>query len=182
MNPKPRNRALLIALLLAFAAPLLFAAWLQRAGWMPSGTKNYGELLSPPQPMPVARLSDGGAFAWKTPEWYWTLLVRVPGNCVADCREALLSLPKLRQSLDRHATQLRIAIIDEPGRIGAQTLQGHGIYPVQIADAERIDPALPDPPVTIRLALVDPNGFVVLRFPQTADFARVRQDLGRLIR
>ncbi|MGD9584163.1 MAG: hypothetical protein AB7V26_10935 [Lysobacterales bacterium] len=182
MNPKHRHRLLLIVLVLAFAAPMLIASLLQRGGWMPSGRKNYGELLSPPLPMPAARLHDGGEFAWKTPQWYWTLLVRVPSDCAADCRQSLLGLPKLRQSLDRHATQLRIAIVDEPGRIGTASLQGQGIYAVRIDASERIDPLLPDPLGSIQLALVDPNGFMVLRFPPSADFERVRRDLKRLIR
>lgn len=181
MNRKSRHRLLLIVLVLAFATPVLVAAWLQRTGWMPSNSKNYGELTSPPLPMPAADLADGSAFVWKTPDWYWTLLVRLPVDCAAACRSDLLGLPRLRESLGRHATQLRIAIIDEPGRIGAETLQGQGIYAPRIA-ADGIDPLLADPRGAIRLALVDPNGFLVLRFPESADPAQVRSDLQRLIR
>ena len=182
MSPRPRNRLVLVAILLAFVAPLLIATWLQRSGWLPDGRKNYGELLAPPEPLPAARLQAGGEFAWKTREWDWSLLVRLPNDCAQACRQALLELPRLRQSLGRHATKLRIVVLDAPGRNAGQLLTGRGIYPIELVEAGTIESILPEPRTGLRLGLVDPNGFLVLRFPENAEAARLRRDLERLLR
>ena len=43
---------------------------------------------------------------------------------------------------------------------------------------ERLYPARTD----LTLALVDPAGYLMLRYPEQADLKRVRKDLGKLIR
>lgn len=181
-QPSNRGRRVLVLIGLCFAAPILISMLLAKSGWMPSGRKNYGELLTSPVQLNATTLQDGTAFAWKTPpEWYWTLLVRVPASCAGSCREHLDLIPNLRTAMAQNATKLRIAVAD-PLPAGAALADLHGVYLL----AQPLDPALttvlPQPDQDPQFALVDPNGYVVLRYPQQADFSAVRKDLGKLLK
>ncbi len=182
MNQPKRGRRVVILIGLCFAAPILISMLLAKLGWMPIGRKNYGELLSPPLPLGAVTLQDGAAFAWKTPpEWYWTLLVRVPAQCVGECRAHLDLIPNLRSALARNAIKLRIAVAD-PLPDGARLTEEHGVYALAQPVHASIEQAMPRPSDDPQLALVDPNGFVILRYPQQANFTEVRKDLGKLLK
>lgn len=177
---KPSQRLLLV-IFLSFATPLLVALVLHWNGWIPLGRKNYGELLAPPLPLTDAALQNGSAFHWRTPEWYWTLLVRIPRDCQAACRQHLELLPNLRQTLDRNAPKLRIAVIDS---LPANTMlaSSHGVYVLAPSAATSLPSALPAAVTDLALAVVDPNGYLILRYPENADFSRLRKDLSRLVK
>ncbi|PIV32911.1 MAG: hypothetical protein COS34_10560 [Lysobacterales bacterium CG02_land_8_20_14_3_00_62_12] len=181
MPPAKPNRRLLLIIVLSFAAPLLVALGLHWQGWIPLGRKNYGELLAPPLPLTDAALADGSVFHWRTPAWYWTLLVRVPGDCSQACRAHLRLLPNLRQSLDRNAPKLRIAIVDA---LPADTplARTHGVYLLAPGTATQLPSALPTAVTDIALAVVDPNGYLILRYPENANLSRLRTDLLRLVK
>lgn len=183
MTTQQKSRKTLVLIGLCFAAPILISLTLARVGWMPSGRKNYGELLSPPLPLTNAQLQDGATFAWKTPEWYWTLLVRVPSDCIATCRERLDLIANLRTALARDATKLRIAVAD-PLPDDTRLAKEHGVYLLSAPVDASISTALPMPMPSSepRLALVDPNGYVVLRYPEQADYSKVRKDLAKLLK
>ncbi len=181
MTSQKRSRTILILVGLCFAAPMLVSLILIRAGWMPSGRKNYGDLLSTPLPLVNAQLQNGTTFAWKTPEWYWTLLVRVPSQCPASCLEQLELVANVRDALARNATKLRIAVAD-PLPEGARLAAEPGVYQLAQPLADSVNNALPRPTGDARLALVDPNGYVILRYPQHADLAQVRKDLTKLVK
>ena len=61
MTPDNRKRFGLILIVLLFAAPILIAYVLNALGWRPSGMRNYGTLIEPPQDLTAARfvLDDG---------------------------------------------------------------------------------------------------------------------------
>lgn len=181
MTAKNRSRRLLLTIGLCFAAPMLLALALQQIGWMPQGRKNYGELLAKPIALATVHLNDGSEFRWKTPDWYWTLLVRIPDSCSVECRARLELVPNLRQSLDRHAIKLRIAVADALPE-GSALFHGNGIYLLHSAASDIIDTVIQTPQADIQLAMVDPNGYVILRYPENADFSQVRKDLTKLVK
>ena len=52
MTPRNRKRLGLVLLVALFLTPLLAAIVLNAVGWRPAGTRNYGELVEPPRPLP----------------------------------------------------------------------------------------------------------------------------------
>src|ERR1035437_9412468 len=77
----------LILVLLLFVAPFV-AAWLLNAsGWRPIGTRNYGELITPPENLSAARfvLADGQVLKWRDPSWTWTIFALAGPDCAASC-------------------------------------------------------------------------------------------------
>lgn len=181
MTDVRKGRRTLVFIALVFAAPILVASLLAFSGWLPEGRRNYGELVDPPVHLDApGALADGAAFPWATPQWHWTLVLRIPADCNSECRARLDQVGNLRISLGRHAEKLRIAI-DRP--VAADSVLGgaRGVYllaelPATIAG--RMHPARTD----LVLALVDPAGFLMLRYPEQSDLRRVRKDLGKLIR
>ncbi len=181
MNNVRRGRLTLVLLALLFAAPILVASVLALSGWLPEGRRNYGELVDPPVQIATESSSvDGKAFAWTTAQWHWTLLVRIPERCDAGCRDRLDKVSNLRVSLGRHAAKLRVAT-DRTPPSGVELATASGVFALSGLPAEVSDkiPAARDDVV---LALIDPAGYLMLRYPEQADLSRVRKDLGKLIR
>ena len=181
MTDVRKGRRTLVFIALVFAAPILVASLLVFSGWMPEGRRNYGELVDPPVHLDTpGSLSDGDAFAWATPQWHWTLVLRIPETCAAACRERLDQVGNLRISLGRHAEKLRIAI-DRPVPADGVLGRASGVY--LLAELPVVlDDRLPEAHTDLTLALVDPAGYLMLRYPEQADLKRVRKDLGKLIR
>lgn len=181
MNNVRSGRRKLILVALMFAAPILLATVLAFSGWLPSGRRNYGELVDPPQRIEVAAVTrDGKAFAWTTPQWHWTLMLRIPENCDGPCRKRVDQVGNLRISLGRHAEKLRIATDREVPEDGVLA-KASGVY--ALADLPLpLRQGVPEPSADITLALIDPAGYLMLRYPEQADLARVRKDVGKLIR
>lgn len=175
------GRRMLVFIALVFAAPILVASLLAFSGWLPEGRGNYGELVDPPIRLEQSgTLRAGGMFAWATPQWHWTLVVRIPDVCDRICHEHLDQIGNLRISLGRHAEKLRIVIDDDVPADGVlSTAQGvYSLVDLPSALHDRLHPAHTD----VTLALVDPAGYLMLRYPEKSDLKRVRKDLGKLIR
>jgi hypothetical protein len=181
MSDVRKGRRTLVLVALVFAAPILIASLLALSGWMPSGRRNYGELVDPPHRVEsTTALAGGDAFTWTTPKWHWTLVLRIPEACDGVCRERLDQIGNLRISLGRHAEKLRIAI-DRPLPAAGVLAKASGVYELSALPPEldtRIAPARSD----LTMALIDPAGYVMLRYPEQSDLRRVRKDLGKLIR
>lgn len=181
MTDVRKGRRTLVFIALVFAAPILVASLLAFSGWLPEGRRNYGELIDPPVHLDAAATkADGKPFAWTTAQWHWTLLVRVPADCDDACRGRLDLVGNLRTSMGRHAEKLRIAV-DRPVAPASVLGRASGVYVLigmPVALAERLHDASTD----VTLALVDPAGYLMLRYPEHADLSRVRKDIGKLIR
>ncbi len=179
MTSATRSRLKLGLIALLFLLPFVIAVGLRFGGWEPPRTRNFGELLEPPLPMHgigATRSDDGRPWSWENTEHEWTLLARVPATCAADCRERLDMLPRVRESLGRHA-----------GRLHLFRIAGNGTDAVPLP-ALRLDGALPGPLAAPldgeqpEVALIDPHGFLVLHYPAGFDPSELRKDLGRLLR
>lgn len=179
--PVGRGRRQLLAIVGLFALPMLIAGILAAMGYMPEGRRAYGEVLTPDQPLPeTARTKEGLEFRFATPEWYWTLVVRVPESCDARCVERLNLVPNMRETLNRRAGKLRIALLD-PLPAGVTAFDGlSGIYHLENLPDPLVQ-ALPRPVADLRLGMIDPSGYFVMRFPEQAELKPVRRDIGKLV-
>ena len=60
MKTQSKNRLILIAVLLLFAAPLVIAFVLNQQGWHPQNTRNSGTLVEPPYSVVSAPVTLAG--------------------------------------------------------------------------------------------------------------------------
>ena len=167
--------------MLVFAAPIVTALALNAFGWRPANTRNSGTLVEPPvdvAAVPVT-LADGTPLQWRDPQWHWTLLALANGDCADACRTRLAELMRLRITLGRNAERLRIVYLGAP--LPAATLAG--LAPLQSGrdDSGKLTGFRPAQSGALALALVDPNGLLMMRYDAGYDAAKLRQDIVKVM-
>ena len=180
METTKRGRLTLVIIMLVFAAPLLVALALNLAGWRPEKTRNYGTLVQPPvdvSAVPVA-IAGGGKLDWRDPQWHWTLLALPDGACGEPCQTRLAEVMRMRITLGRNAERLRVVYIGAP-LTQAVTSALAPLIPAA-EEGATLDAYRPQQPGALGLALVDPNGLLILRYGAGYDAARLRADVVRV--
>lgn len=188
----PRNRArlALVTLFAVFFLPIFASMWLnfERPGWLPFGTVNHGYLLQPPYQLDDADLepfsfADG-----------WTFLHLAPEGCDDSCIRALHSSRQGRIALGKDADRLQRLLLIGPRAAISNFYEEHpNLHEGKVSAAwiealsRNSTPADPksatsnptDP--TGALFVVDPQGYVVLRYDVSSDPAGWFKDLRRLL-
>lgn len=179
-----RNRSVLLIVLLLFFGGMLAAGALRFSGWRPHGMKNKGEMLQPYGDLRAytPTLADGRPYAWKDSPRTWRI-VAMPRDCDgarrAACTRLLEDLDKVWRLMGRNADRVHVLWAGAPPVDVASLREVHllrvdeGLRAgLPRADADGGDPVW----------LVDPNGFVVLRYAPGSDPGDLRTDLSRLLR
>ena len=191
MNPTPeqlqarrRNRAMLVALSVMFFGGMLVAGLLRFSGWRPEGAKNKGEMLQPYGDLRdhAPALAAGGAYRWKDEPRIWRI-VAMPRDCdgarAADCARLLQDLDKVWRLMGKDADRVHLLWVGAAptGAALPRELRLLRADDRLRAGLARWDEAGGDP-----AWLVDPNGFVVLRYAPGFDPGDLRADLARLLK
>ena len=170
-TPVRRNRWLLLAVAGLFFGSLLLAGVLRFSGWQPAATKAHGELLQPPGDLrrvaPAARRRQCVPRGSRR-ERIWRIALAPPAGCTSVVRA---TGPAVDDRLAADGTGLPTAShvlwIGEPPR---EVPRGGAL---RIVRPERRDcapglprsqPAAGEDPRGVPVYLIDPNGFVVLRY------------------
>lgn len=176
-----RNRFMLIAIFAIFFGAFALAGVLRFSGWRPAGLKNHGELLQPPADLRrvVPRLATGGDYAWNPEQRRWRILVAAPSQCDAPCVELSRQLDVVWKLFGRDASRVDLLWVGAPS---AGVLRGPEFR--ELRDDPTLRAGLPrvDDPKGVPVYVIDPNGFVVLRYAPGFDPAHLRQDMSRLLK
>jgi hypothetical protein len=179
VKTQSKNRLVLIAVLLLFAAPLVIAFVLNRQGWHPQNTRNSGTLVEPPYSVVNAAvtLTGGSKLVWNNAQWQWTLLALPGARCETQCRTRLDEVLRLRLTLGRNAQRLRIVYLGPEIPLDPFTGSGLAVghddagtfakYRAQVGDG-------------LALVLVDPNGLLMLHYADGYSAMGVRSDIQRV--
>jgi hypothetical protein len=193
MTPSPqdvrRNRGMLLLIVALFFGSLLLAGILRFSGWRPAGTKNFGELLSPPADLraqaPV--LLDGGTYAWEPAARRWRIVVAPPAGCAATCPRIARQLDIVWQLMGKDADHVDVLWIcpDDACFVPEPLAHRPALRRVRGSDALRagLPRSAVDTGTLLRglpVYVVDPNGFVILRYAPGFDPAGLRADLAKL--
>ncbi len=179
-----RNRGMLVALFVLFFGGMLVAGLLRFSGWRPEGSKNRGELLQPYVDLRdhAPALAAGGRYRWSASPRTWRI-VTAPQACdgarAAACAQLLQGLDTVWRLMGKDADRVHLLWI---GALPAGATAPGELRQLRM-DA-RLEAALAKPPGTDGDAawLVDPNGFVVLRYAPGFDPGDLRTDLARLLK
>ena len=176
-----RSRLILVLVVAMFFSSFFVAAFLRFTGWQPSGTRNHGELLHPPIALGGLRLLRvvGSPYAWQPEQHRWRLLVVAPEGCTTACAKVLDELHRLWLLQGRKADKLDVLWF---GPLPAQGPRFRRLVPMK--PSTELVAALPDAgrADAVPAYLVDPGGFVALRYPAGFDPAGVKKDLGKLLK
>lgn len=189
MTPSPpatprsvrRGRRMFIALCVLFFGTMLVAGGMRFSGWRPAATSQYGELLSPPSDLrgvtPV--LADGQPYRWQPSERLWRIAIAPTGECGASCLALANDLDKVWRLFGHNADRVQVLWIG---------VRPDGLPAWPELRIVRADPALRqglprvDDPAGIPVYVIDPNGFVILRYAPGSDPVGLRSDLSKLLK
>ncbi len=189
MGPdRRRARILLVATFLVFFLPVV-GAWLLNVyapDWRPFGTVNHGTLVQPVRPVSAARLRhfDGTAMDPGYLSERWTLVHLLDGDCGPSCMDALARSRQVHRALgdDMHRVQL---LLVRAASVGARSAELPPGIAFAVADSDWLasftdtDAAAEPGP---GIYLVDPQGYLMMRYPQDVDRRALLADLERLLK
>lgn len=176
-----RNRIMLVALALIFLLPVAGASLLHLSGWRPGHTRNHGELL--PAPLALAdltlRRADGSRYAFAPQERRWQIAVVPTPDCGVRCTELIAGLDKVWRLQGRRADRLQVLWF---GSVPADAVPFRTFVPMQPDEA--FAARLPELARTgaPSLYLIDPSGFLVMRYAPDFDLAHLRADVTHLLK
>lgn len=181
-----RNRNILLIVLLLFFGGMVVAGVLRFSGWRPHGMKNKGELLQPYGDLRgySPTLRDGRPYRWQDSPRTWRI-VTLPQECDGArqqaCQQLLENLDKVWRLTGREADRVHVLWG------GAAPVPLKGLREVHLLRVDaRLRGALPTqsaaPTNGDWVWLLDPNGFVVLRYAPGFDPGDLRTDLSRLLK
>ena len=179
-----RNRGMLIALFALFFGAMFVAGVLRFSGWRPTGMKNHGELLQPPGDLRalVPKLADGREYHWNPAERTWRIAVMprdCHGNQAAACEALLTRIDTVRLLMGKDTERVHLLWV---GAVPAAGPRPAALRVLQPSNELRAGLPRSDDPRGAVVYVLDPNGFVVLRYPPGFDPSGLRSDLARLLK
>ncbi|MBP6749448.1 MAG: hypothetical protein KA144_07405 [Xanthomonadaceae bacterium] len=183
---RTRNRAMLLAIFALFFGGFVLAGILRFSGWRPEGMKNRGELLDPPGDLRgvAAQTLDGADYRWNPGERIWRIVVAAPKVCDAPCAKLATDIELVRELQAQNADRVHLLWIGPfpEGTPPEGARRSPALRMLQDAPALRASlPRLDDPKGT-PVYVVDPNGFVILRYAPGSDPGDLRADLAKLLK
>ncbi len=176
-----RGRRVLIAICVLFFGSMLGAGLLRFSGWQPATTRNHGELLAPPADLRGLQLvqQDGQPYGWRPAERRWRIVLAPPAQCAPGCVALATDLHKVWELLGHAADKVDVLWIGTPPA---------NLPAMPELRVIRADPALRqglprlDDATGVPVYVIDPNGFVILRYAPGFDPLGLRSDLSKLLK
>ena len=190
-SSRNRNRLVLLAIFALFFGSLLVAGVLRFSGWRPSGMKNKGELLQPPTDLRslTPKLVDGSDYRWNPVARTWRITVAPPADCGAECAKLAHDVHTVWEILGPEATRVDVLWLcpgtpcDLPaGAPRPATLHLLQMDPALRAKLPRADAVTFKGGRGVPVYVIDPNGFVILRYAAGSDPGDLRSDLAKLLK
>jgi hypothetical protein len=184
--PVRRNRIMLIAIFALFFGSMLLAGILRFSGWHPPVTKAHGELLQPPADLRALALTlaDGSDYPWRQKQHTWRIALAPPPGCSDPCVRLGNDLMKVWQLMGAESAHVDVLWIGDP----PAALPRGGALKIVRSDAAlrehlpRLHPATGEAADGVPVYVIDPNGFVILRYAPGFDPAGLRADLAKLVK
>ena len=181
-----RNRTMLLVIAGIFFGTMLVAGVLRFSGWHPAANQAHGELLQPPSDLRalVPQLADGQPYRWTPGARTWRIALAPPAGCTDACVALGRQLDTVWQLMGQESDRVHVLWIGEPpaamGRFAALRV-------LRPSDAlrtglPRVVPAPGEDPLGIPVFVIDPNGFVIMRYAPGFDPAGLRADLAKLLK
>lgn len=181
-----RNRMWLIAIFAMFFGSMLVAGLLRFSGWRPDGMKNHGELLQPPGDLRavVPTLADGGDYHWDQTARIWRIALAPPASCTTACAQLARDIDTVWRLFGKDADRVHVLWVGTPPPDAPRpdTLRLLRPDPAFRAGLPRVDGMSGEDANGVPVYVIDPNGFVVLRYPPGFDPVGLRADLSRLLK
>ncbi|UHQ20606.1 hypothetical protein LVB87_05535 [Lysobacter sp. KIS68-7] len=179
-----RNRWALVAIAALFFGALILAGLLRFSGWRPAGMKNAGELLQPPADLRqvVPMQVDGTPYKWSDAPRTWRIVAMThdcDGAQRRACESLLEQLDKVWQLSGKDADRVHVLWVGPLPQGGPRPATLHNL---KMSDALRDGMPRAEDAKGFPVYVLDPNGWVVLRYAPGFDASGLRTDLSRLLK
>lgn len=183
-----KGRWKLFAVLAVCASPLIFS-YLAYYVIKPSGRTNYGDLIDPrayPIPQLGATALDGKPASLDAFKGKWIMLNVDSGECAQACRDQLVMMRQLRlmQGKDRDRIE-RVWLVTDNAPLDTvlmRVVDGTEYLRVPQDAVGKWLPVEQGGNPADHIYLIDPLGNLMMRFPKDADPAKVKKDMGKLLK
>jgi hypothetical protein len=176
-----RGRWILVLIFLLFFGTIFGAGILRFSGWQPQGSKAHGEMLRPAVDARavVPKLKDGGDYAWQPAERMWRIAVAPPADCASACLKLAKDLDVVWQLFGNKADHVEILWIGSHPTGAPQTPSLRLLQPTPelLAALPRVND-----PAGVPVYVIDPNGFVIMRYAPGTDPGFIRTDVSKLLK
>jgi hypothetical protein len=176
-----RGRRTMFLLVALFFGPILLALLLGVFGLHPAGSKNKGEKIEPyvdlrAQTLPLA---DGSEYRWHPEQRLWRIAVIAPDGCAQACEKLVQDIDKVYQLFGKDADRVQILWMGE-----LPSAAPHNSAWKQIRTDAALLAKLPHPtdPAGAVTYVIDPYGFVILRYAPGFDPGDLRYDVDKLLK
>ncbi len=176
-----RGRWILVGLFALFFGTVGAAGVLRFSGWQPPGSKVKGQMLSPAIDARGIRptLADASPYLWNPATRTWRIVVAAPEDCGQQCLTLARDLDKVWRLFSHNADRVHVLWL---GPVPPQARAMPALRPIRDDDGLRnLLPALADP-AGIPVYVIDPNGFIILRYPPGTDPGWIRTDVSKLLK
>lgn len=179
---RKRNRGLLLLVFALFFGTMIVAGALRFSGWQPAGMRNKGELLEPPIDLRThaPKLATGETYAWNPDQRQWRILAVPPAACGQACDAVARDLDVVWRMAGHNADHVDVLwLCAEAGCTVPSPLREDRALRVLAPDAALRAKLPGDATGTY---IIDPNGFVILRYAPGTDLMGLREDLSKLLK
>ena len=185
---KRKGRWKLFAVLLVCASPLLLS-YLTYYVIKPAGRTNYGDLIDPrnyPIPQLGSTTLDGKPAGLEQFKGKWIMLNVDSGDCQQACRDQLVQMRQLRLMTGKERERVeRVWLITDSTPLDTMLMRvvegTHFLRAPPDAVAKWL-PVEQGGNAADHIYLIDPLGNLMMRFPKNADPAKVKKDIGKLLK
>ena len=178
---RKRGRRVLLLIFAMFFGSMALAGILRFSGWTPPINRNHGQLFEPPVDLRQARLhlADGTAYAWNPAARHWRIVLAPAAGCASECVTLSQQLDTVWRLFGPDADNVELLWLGTPPQAVATM---PALRVLQAAPAVRAQLPGVDDPAGTPVYVIDPNGFVVLRYAPGFDPGGLRTDLSRLLK
>ena len=194
--PRARSRTPLVLIFLMSLAPVVAALLAYfNPSWRPEGSVAYGTLINPQRPIPSsaalqATTLEGKPFDVATLKGKWLLVAADGGDCQDACARKLFILRNSHASQGKNVERLaRIWFITDDAPVPEKVLEAYKGTIMLRVRPEQLQRFLLTEVQTTEAAsklstpmwIIDPNGNLILQYPENAEPEKVRKDISKLV-
>lgn len=177
MSNTDQNRKIKLILLFGLFVSPIVLSYLTFYVWQPDGRVNYGDLIDPAEPIPVAAFSRDEALQGK-----WVLMAVSARGCGEQCMRNLYIMRQVRLAQGKDQSRVeRVLLLGDTQPLSLPDAYS-GTRAVQAASGTELDRLPGGHPHDDHIYIVDPLGNVMMRYPHNPDPGRMIKDMQRLLK
>lgn len=184
-----KGRWMFLSMLIFFVAPIIAVVAMYKFDWRPKGS-SVGELITPAhllQAPSALKLSDGKELSADFFKDKWSM-VQVVERCEESCKTKLHNMRQIHVSLYKEIPRMQRVLITSQTDVSElkQLYPELLILNQPLSAIDQLNTQFNEANVQAnqadKLYLVDPRGFLMMRYAATIDPALIRKDIVRLMK